>query len=124
MPVFRVHLNGKKVCTAGVGERGVLTAIVSWAGRKSETTNSEKSEGIEEELTLQVDGLVSPAEEHLHWLNRDIKIGDEVRIAVLEDATVDQPRHREKQDPVVLLRQQKKYVRAMAKKFGWKIQPR
>lgn len=32
MRSFNVSLNGKKLCLAGVGERGVLSAIISWVG--------------------------------------------------------------------------------------------
>jgi hypothetical protein len=122
MPVFHVYLNGKQVSTAGVGDLGVLGAHVSWVRRKGEHTLAKKANTVQEELTLQVGGLISPAQEHVRWLDRDLKIGDEVCITVAEDSKVDRPRSRERRDRVKELRSQKRYVRVMAKKFGWKIQ--
>ena len=124
MPVFHVYLNGKKVSTAGVGELGVLGTHVSWVRRAGEHTLSRKPERVEEELRLRVGGLISPDDEHVRWLDRDLKVGDEVSIRVAEDGRVDRPRSRERRDRARELRSQKRYVRAMAKKFGWKIQTR
>ena len=124
MPVFHVYLNGKKVSTAGVGELGVLGTHVSWVRRTGEHTLSRKPESVEEELRLHVGGLISPDDEHVRWLDRDLKVGDEVSIRVAEDGRVDRPRSRERRDRAKELRSQKRYVRAMARKFGWKIQTR
>ena len=122
MPVFHVHLNGKKVSTAGVGDLGVLGAHVSWVRRKGEPTRAKKPDSVEEELRLHVGGLISSTEEHVRWLDCDLKIGDEVRIALAEDSKVDRPRSRERRDRAKDLRSQKRYVREMAERFGWKIQ--
>ena len=124
MPAFQVYLNGKKVSTAGVGDLGVLSAHVTWVRRKGEHTRAKKPDSVEEELGLHIGGLVTPTEEHVRWLDRDLKAGDEVRIVVVDDAKVDRPRSRERRDPAKDLRSQKRYVRALAKKFGWKIQTR
>ena len=112
----------KKVSTAGVGDLGVLGAHVSWVRRKGEHTLAKKPGSIEEELTLHVGGLISPAQEHVCWLDRGLKIGDEVRITIAEDSKVDRPRSRERRDHAKELRSQKRYVREIAKRFGWKIQ--
>jgi hypothetical protein len=124
MPVFHVYLNGKKVSTAGVGDLGVLGAHVSWVRRKGEHTLAKKPESVEEELTLHVGGLITPTEEHVRWLDRGLKVGDEVRIKVVEAGAVDRPRRRERRDRSKELRSQKRYVKEMAKRFGWKIQTR
>jgi hypothetical protein len=122
MLVFHVYLNGKKVSTAGVRDLGVLSAHVSWVRRKVERASAKKSARVEEELALYVGAFISPAEEHIRWLDRDLKIGDEVRITIAEDGKVDQPRSRERRERAKELRSQKRYVREMAKRFGWKIQ--
>jgi hypothetical protein len=111
MPVFLIHHNGKKVSTAGVGELGVLGAHVSWVRRAGEDA----------ELTLHVGGLITPTDEHVRWLDRKLKVGDEISIRVIEDAAIDRPRSRERRDHSKDLRAQKRYVRDMAKKFGWEI---
>jgi hypothetical protein len=122
MPVFHIHLNGKMIKTAGVGDLGVLGAHVTWVRRTGEHTLAKKPDSVEEELTLHVGGIVTPAQETVRWLDRNLKVGDEVRIIIGEDSKVDRPRSRERRDRVKDLRSQKQYVRAMAKKFGWKIQ--
>jgi hypothetical protein len=120
MPVFHVYLNGKKVSTAGVGELGVLGAHVSWVRR---TGNLSRKPGrVEEELTLHVGGLVTPTDEHVRWLDRKLKVGDEVSIRVVESAPIDPPSSRERRNHSNELRSQKRYVKEMAKKFGWKLQ--
>lgn len=112
MPVFHVYLNGKRVSTAGVGELGVLGAHVSWVRRQGEAA----------ELTLHVGGLIAPANEHVRWLDCNLKVGDDVSIRVVEKAPVDGPNSRERRDRSKELRAQKRYVKDMARKLGWKIQ--
>jgi hypothetical protein len=124
MPVFHVYLNGKKVSTAGVGDRGVLGTHVSWVRRTDEHTLSKKPGSAEEELRLDVGGLIIPADEHVRWVDRKLKIGDEVRIVIAEDAAVDRPRTRKRRDRAEELRAQKRYVKEMAKKLGWKLRTR
>ena len=58
----------------------------------------------------------------MRWLDRDLVVGDEVRIEVVDDDSVDRPRSRKRRDRAQELRAQKRYVREMAKQFGWKIQ--
>jgi hypothetical protein len=122
MPVFHVYLNGKKVSTAGVGDTGVIGAHVSWVRRRGEHTSAKKPGSVEEDLRLDVGGLITPADEHVRWVDRKLKIGDEIRVVIVDDAPVDRPRTRKQSDPAEDLRRQKRYVREMAKRFGWKIQ--
>ena len=122
MPVFHVYLNGKKVSTAGVGDLGVLTAQVLCVRRKGPHTLEKQDDSVEEELTLHVGGLVTPVQEHVRWLDHDLGIGDEVRITVADESEVDPAHSRQRREVAKDLRSQKRYVRAMAKKFGWKIQ--
>ena len=124
MLVFQVYLNGKKVSTAGIGDLGVLGAHVSWVRRKDGKTLARKPDSMEEELTLHVGGLITPTEEHVRWLDRKLKVGDEVRIRIVEDGAIDRPRSRERLDRSKELRTQKRYLRQLAKRFGWKIQTR
>ena len=77
------------------------------------------------DLSLSVGGLVSPTQEHVRW--RDdlgLEVGDEVLLRIVESERVDRPRKRTRQDPIARVKQQKHYVRAMAKKFGWEIKAR
>lgn len=118
MIAFEVHLNGKKICTAGVGEVGVLTTSLAWRGPQPYQNGGPSAA---EYLRLDVGGLADSGE-HLRWLDRKLKRGDVLRIKVVEVASADKPRERERPNRAADLRRQKQYVRRMAKQFGWKIQ--
>jgi hypothetical protein len=110
MRAFKVTLNGKKLCLAGVGDRGVLTAIVDWVAHDRG-----------ERLSLQVGGLAN--EEHLQWMGpKRLRVGDEIRVKIVETASVDKPATKQPIDPAETLRAKKRYVRMIAKELGWKIQ--
>jgi len=110
MRAFKISLNGKNLCLAGVGERGVLTAIVDWVAQDRG-----------EELSLQVGGLAN--EEHLKWTGQKLlHVGDEIRVKIVEAASVDKPVKKRPIDLKETLRAKKRYVRMIAKELGWKIQ--
>ena len=114
MYAFEVYLNNKKLCVAGVGEQGVLSAHVTWVG-KTEFTG----------LTLYMGGLASPDKENVSWIReRKLKADDEVRIKIVEAHSVDEPAHRYRIDPARDLRARKRDVLRMAKEFGWTIDKR
>ena len=96
---------------AGIGDDGVLTAIATLVVAPDR-----------EEMDLSVAGLISPVKEHIHWTDRHLRVGDEIKIKIIERASVDKPKRRHRDDPAKLLENQKTYVRKMARRFGWKIQ--
>lgn len=110
MQAFRVDLNGKRICVAGVGEHGVLSAIVDYVG-----------DGRSSELHLAVGGLFTATEEHAEWKRLDLKVGDKVVVTVVETDSVDKPGKRYRPDSKTYETNQKAYVQAWAKKFGWKL---
>ena len=86
MRAFEVYLNGKRVSLAGIGDDGVLTAIVGCVTAKGRR-----------DLFLEVGGKVSPADEHVAWINhKPLRLGDQLQIKLVEATTVDEPtkRHR------------------------------
>jgi len=110
MRAFKVSLNGKKLCLAGIGERGVLTAIIDWVALDRE-----------EQLSVQVGGLAN--EEHLKWTGpKSLRVGDEIRVKIVEAASVDRPVKKQPINPTETLKAKKRYVRMIAKELGWKIQ--
>jgi hypothetical protein len=115
MRAFEVFTNGKRLCLAGIGDDGVLTAIVSFA--------ATKARGIDD-LRLNVDGLISPVHENVTWTNEHLNVGDEVTVRIVEVSAPDSPSERRRFNPADDLKNKKAYVRAMAKKFGWKVQPK
>lgn len=113
MRAFEVHLNGKRLCLAGVGERGVLTAIIDHvAGLKGSNLN------------LNVGGLFSSTGKHVRWRNRRLRVGDEVLVKIVDTESVDKPRDSYRLNPEADEIKQKAHIRAMAKKFGWRIDTR
>jgi len=112
MRAFEVHLNGKKLCLAGVEGSGVLSAIASYViGERGS------------DLFLEVGGLDSSSRDHLDWVNqKPLGVGDEIHLKIVETASVDDPVNRRRADSAKDLESQKTFVRAMAKKFGWNIQ--
>jgi hypothetical protein len=113
MIAFEITANGEKVCTAGVGKHGVLSAILSWVGRDApvEAVNSGR-QWPAEELKLEVGGLVGNAKdghENLKWMSGDLRPGDVITIRVLETDTADQPRVRKREDPDLVEKSKRAY---------------
>jgi len=84
MTAFEVFINGHRVCLAGVGENGVLAAIVNWIGGPDKA----------ETFRLSVSGLDTSTDEHLTWKVPTIGVGAEVLVRVLESSSVDLPHNR------------------------------
>lgn len=123
MRAFVLYLNGKKLATAGVGTRGVLSANITWVGRDNPRAGSRRTTRTEE-LSVVLGGLDTTTDEHLRWRQSKLQIGDEVCLKVVEVESVNRPRHRQRRNRTEELRQQKRYVREMARKFGWTIRTR
>jgi hypothetical protein len=107
---FSVSLNGKKLCLAGIGKRGALSAILTWAA-------SNRGE----DLFLHVGGLAD--EKHIDWIDQKrLQVGDEIRVEVCEADLVDNPTGKRRIDAAETLDGKKRYIRRMAEELGWKIQ--
>ena len=114
MTALEIHLNGHKICTAGIGEPGVLGAHVSWARRDDDAQA--------EELILHVGGLINSTREHVRWEEaRPLQTGDQVLIKIVKVDSTDEPSVRFQPDPVKDEEARKQYVRQMAAELGWQI---
>jgi len=110
MRSFNVSLNGKKLCLAGVGERGVLSAIISWVAGDGG-----------KDLFVEVGGLAD--KEHIDWVKqKPLQVGDEICVEIVESGSADEPVRRRQNHPAETLKAKKRYVRMMAKELGWKIE--
>lgn len=116
MTVFDVYVNGCKLCRAGVGEDGVLDAIVSWAKLTGPAARSARRlKRPSEETRLHVGGLAKDT--HRRWPGRDLKAGDRVTIAVVDSEAFDPPIREEPRDPKLVKRQEKRYYLHLKRKF-------
>lgn len=88
MIAFRVFHNDSEVCLAGVEGLGVLTAIVTWANRSGEHTESGDAE---ESLKLLVGALRTLTDEDCTWPPKCLSVGDSVTIRIEEVDRVDEP---------------------------------
>jgi hypothetical protein len=71
---YEITVNGQRLCIAGVGENGVLTAAVSWVGKQGEAGHFHMHTG----------GIDSNTDENVRWYVPELKIGDEVSIRIYE----------------------------------------
>ena len=116
MIAFKISINGKKLCVAGVRDFGVLSAIVTWVRRPPEQTRRRR--GIEEELTAQIAGLDSHVHEHVRWLSRRLRVGDRLAIEIVDAARVDRPTERYRDDPKRIERAKRRYVERLKKELS------
>ena len=123
MIAFEVHVNGKRVCTAGVGRKGVLSAIASWVSRvgRNRKTGKLLRGKFEEELSFDVGGLARDPDRAsvlLQWMDHGLRVGDEIRIKVLKTSKVDKPRSRRREDRALVERQKRHYYEQLKREHG------
>jgi len=128
MIAFEVFRNNERLCVAGVGDFGVLTACVTWVAHRPEKIERWKTEGLSEQqptdLNLQVGGLrddAGAAALHMRWTDAVIRVGDEIKIHVVDASRVDAAGTEYRDDPAKDIEAKKAYVRRLAKELGWDI---
>src|SRR5579864_977054 len=81
---FQVLHNGRPLCIAGLrGKPGVITTILDCVDRPHRRR-----------LSLQVGGLESGTDAHILWAHRELAIGDEVIVRIVENAKPTRVRQR------------------------------
>jgi hypothetical protein len=111
MRAFRISLNGKKLCLAGIRNDGVLSTTITYVSSRNRC-----------ETQIEVGGLILPQDEHVVWKRSRLRVGDELRVKIVEAEAVDKPRQRFPRDASAEEKRKKRYVIQMARKLGWKIQ--
>ena len=95
---FKIIINGKKICTAGVKDYGVLSAIASWVLRDPVKYDSNKHPSLDEftaeEASFNAGGLLNDGS-HVEWDRRAIRPGDEITIKILEPGEYDAPKRKD-----------------------------
>ena len=100
MKALEVSIHGHRVCLAGVGDDGVLHAVV----------NLVFGPGREEDCFLQVGGLDFKADEHLRWECPSIGVGAEVLMRVVEAEAVDAPNEHVRYEKKTCVDQYRKHL--------------
>jgi hypothetical protein len=117
MIAFEIYLNDQKLCRAGIGDSGVLSAIVNWSATTMAT--GTRNEG----LFLNMGGLVTPERKHVSWINqKPLVVGDKIQVNIVEANSVDEYQRRDPADDARLRQAKEDQVRRSAKELGWKIE--
>jgi hypothetical protein len=106
MKAFEVFINGHRLCLAGVGDDGVLHAIVNWVGGPDR-----------EDISLSIGGLDSVTDEHLRWKAPTIGVGTEVLVRVVETTSVDPPNERVRSSMPTTLDQYRECLRDFSERM-------
>ena len=124
MLCFDVQINGKKICTAGIGDYGVLTAVTSLVrSRRKDSSVIEDTA----QLKLDIGGTVSLSEcvdENVSWQSGNLQVGDEITIKITEGMQSDQPVERSISDPVVELEKTRAHYEWLISEFEREIEDR
>ena len=107
--------NSKKKLIAGL-DIGVLTTTLYYINRGIESKDIKKSS-----FELHVGGLQTDLNQHIIWLNKNLKVGDSINIEIIETKKVGRHIKVIKIDDKRELKAKKEYVIKCAKEFGWNI---
>jgi hypothetical protein len=112
MRAYEIFLNGKRLCSAGIGKDGYISAIITYLSEKNKTD-------------IDIVGLLASKKLYVRWTRRPLRTGDEVRIKIVDRKTVDKFKKIGSVDsPDRVVELQKRMVRTKAKEFGWEIRER
>ncbi len=124
MICFQVEINGKKICTAGVGDFGVLTTVVSFVRNRKQNRPAPDGAG---QVKLDVSGTASLSdgvEENVNWAGSTLNVGDEIRITLVDAIQADEPVQRTTRDPVLELERTKAHYEWLISEFEKEIRAR
>ena len=112
MIAIEVHVNNKKLCTAGLSN-GTVDATVYYTNRKA------WQGGKNPVLGFILHGKESEPDRHVEWTTPDLALGDEIVLRFVDASHVDGPQKRE---PTMNASEREEFVRSMAEEIGFKIQ--
>jgi hypothetical protein len=83
MLAFEVWVNDRRLCTVSTATHTVLSTIVSWTARQADRIN------------FHVGGIAKDSSgHHTGWDTPEPKIGDEIRIRLIDTEEYDEPDRR------------------------------
>ncbi len=118
MIAFRVFRNDSEVCLAGVEGLGVLTAIVTWANRDGEFTESGQPEEL---LDLTIGALHTVTQENRMWSTHRLSVGERITIQIEDSEGVMLPAETRICSDEFKREASKQDARDLAKKLGWQL---
>jgi hypothetical protein len=108
MRAYEVFLNGKKLCVAGIGGDGYISAYITYVSEGNNTW-------------IDVLGLDNRKKKYVQWTRTKLHTGDEISLKVVDRKSVDKyktiRRHDEKKD----IGSTKRENRRLAEALGWEI---
>jgi hypothetical protein len=116
MTVLDVYLNDRKLCRAGVGNDGVLDAIISWVKLTGDAaTEARRRQKPLEEARLHVGGLRDDV--HRSWSARRLRTGDRVAVIVNRASSFDAPARQKRRDPKKDAQLKRQYYERLKQEF-------
>lgn len=121
MVVFHVFLNGTKICTAGVGEDGVLGTVITWS------RNIDESPLVDfDPIQLRVGGLMRREDGSSlfpYWVDVDLEVGDTVDVEIADMQTADDPIWPTTYDELDEENEEmtKSWIRERCQRWGWAL---
>ncbi len=110
MTGIRVHVNGSRLCIAGLDRPGVLTAILTLQLR----------EGQPDELDLAVGGYFKDddgAGVHMDWAKSQVRVGGAIDINIEDVSVIDAPSER-REAPDLDRNQKEAYFERLKNELG------
>lgn len=107
MPLgFQVQLNEDRPIRAGDDAMSVLTAMVTYVASR-------------QEIDVRVGGMFAhqSGNEHVEWLQRELRVGDRILVTVTDSSDVDPPTHRRSEDPELMEKMEREYYERLKARF-------
>jgi len=98
-----VHLNGAKVCRAGLGKHGLVHLNAGWHSLPP-AWKSKTKRGSAAHADFGVSGVLydrrPPMHENLSWADGRLAVGDELSVRLVEAHASDEPMRRKRTEPI------------------------
>jgi len=117
---FEIYINNKKVCTASIGDDGVLSSILTLAKRSHKKVDGVERKLPKEELYIEVGAYMTKSNsqsEHVKWLNQELNLGDLIQIKIIDTQEPDTPTERRPENPKDIEVKERAYYEKLKKKF-------
>ena len=104
---FEININDAPPVIAGLEHMSVLTACITFVASQND-------------LELRVGGLVSQSRhdnEHVEWIQQDLRNGDRVSIRIVEASTPSPPISRKREDPESSEREEREYYQRLKNRY-------